>query len=287
MTLPLGIVASGYNVPLPVVTGGTLTSDATYYYRTFTANGTFSTTSNLTCDVWIVSGGGGGGRGRSYNNEWGNGGGGGGGGWSRELTGQVVNGNVSVVVGAGGAGYNTSTFTDAVQGSASSFGATSATPDFNQAGQNSLSSDGGNGGNSVYTNNAGTATTIAASTANSFSNPSQAWMGRGGAGNSAANSPVQNGGAGRSIFGTTIAGGGGGGCASRVGWQDVAGTGTNGGGNGGTNATGGNGTANTGGGGGGGGTTTYGTAGQVIAFGGGTGGSGRVVVRYLRSAVGG
>jgi hypothetical protein len=45
-----------------VVTGGTLSSDATYYYRTFTGNGTLTVSeSALTCDVLIGAGGGSGG----------------------------------------------------------------------------------------------------------------------------------------------------------------------------------------------------------------------------------
>jgi hypothetical protein len=45
-----------------VVSGGTLTSDATYYYRTFTGNGTLTVSdSTLTCDVLIGAGGGSGG----------------------------------------------------------------------------------------------------------------------------------------------------------------------------------------------------------------------------------
>lgn len=48
----------------PTVTGGTLSSDATYYYRTFTANGTLVVSdSTLTCDVLIGAGGGAGGSG--------------------------------------------------------------------------------------------------------------------------------------------------------------------------------------------------------------------------------
>jgi len=45
-----------------VVSGGTLSSDATYFYRTFTGNGTLIVSaSTLTCDVLIGAGGGSGG----------------------------------------------------------------------------------------------------------------------------------------------------------------------------------------------------------------------------------
>jgi hypothetical protein len=42
------------------VSGGTLTSDDAYYYRTFTGNGSLTVTGSLTCDVLIGAGGGGG-----------------------------------------------------------------------------------------------------------------------------------------------------------------------------------------------------------------------------------
>jgi hypothetical protein len=60
----LGTVASSYEAPKSVVTGGTLTNDETYYYRTFTGNGTLSVSNaTLTCDVLIGAGGGTGGSG--------------------------------------------------------------------------------------------------------------------------------------------------------------------------------------------------------------------------------
>ena len=53
-----------FSIRFPVVTGGTLTSDATYYYRTFTSNGTLSITDGpLTVDLLALGGGGGGGTG--------------------------------------------------------------------------------------------------------------------------------------------------------------------------------------------------------------------------------
>lgn len=51
----------------PEVTGGTLTSDATYYYRTFTANDTLTVTNGtLNFDYVVVGGGGGGGAPKTY-----------------------------------------------------------------------------------------------------------------------------------------------------------------------------------------------------------------------------
>ena len=61
----LGVIASS-KLGKPVVTGGTLTSDATYYYRTFTSNGTLSVSvMPLTADIIVVGGGGGGSQGGS------------------------------------------------------------------------------------------------------------------------------------------------------------------------------------------------------------------------------
>jgi 16S rRNA (cytosine1402-N4)-methyltransferase len=62
----IGAITAGLHLgaipPKPVVTGGTLTSDATYYYRTFTANGNLVISdSSLTCDILVIAGGGGGG----------------------------------------------------------------------------------------------------------------------------------------------------------------------------------------------------------------------------------
>ena len=49
-------------VPFPVVSGGTLTSDATYYYRTFTGSSNLIVSTNsLACDYLVVAGGGSGG----------------------------------------------------------------------------------------------------------------------------------------------------------------------------------------------------------------------------------
>ena len=69
---------NGFPFVGPVVTGGTLTSDATYFYRTFTANGTLGITGpDLTADILVIAGGGGGG-GADNNGPFGGGGGAGG-----------------------------------------------------------------------------------------------------------------------------------------------------------------------------------------------------------------
>ena len=50
---------NGTPQPPKLVTGGTLTSDATYYYRTFTSNGTLAISGigTLSCDLLIIAGG--------------------------------------------------------------------------------------------------------------------------------------------------------------------------------------------------------------------------------------
>lgn len=48
---------------IPVVTGGTLTSDATYYYRTFTSAGDLVVSgASLNVEYLVIGAGGGGGR---------------------------------------------------------------------------------------------------------------------------------------------------------------------------------------------------------------------------------
>ena len=81
----------------PVVSGGTLASDATYYYRTFTGNGTLSVTGVITgCDVLLIAGGGGGG--------YDVGSGGGAGGLVEKNNYTISNGSYGVTIGNGGPG---------------------------------------------------------------------------------------------------------------------------------------------------------------------------------------
>ncbi|NDB58917.1 hypothetical protein EB001_10750 [bacterium] len=83
------------------LSGGTLTSDSTYYYRTFTGNGTFSTANSLTCDVLCIGGGGSGGSRDSGLQSQGAGGGGAGGLiWASSYL--IPNGAYSITIGAGG-----------------------------------------------------------------------------------------------------------------------------------------------------------------------------------------
>lgn len=85
----------------PVVTGGTLTSDATHYYRTFTSNGTLSVAeAPLQVEYFILGGGGGGNGGVNSVNY----GAAGAGGVSRTGSTSLASSLYPVVVGAGGPG---------------------------------------------------------------------------------------------------------------------------------------------------------------------------------------
>ena len=96
----LGIMASQIAGHLkPTVTGGTLTSDATYYYRTFTASGTLEITGgSLDAAVIVIAGGAGGGAGVMVN---GNGGGGGGAGGLFYSSSGIYTTNQTITIGAG------------------------------------------------------------------------------------------------------------------------------------------------------------------------------------------
>jgi len=75
------------------VSGGTLSSDATYYYQTFTTSGTLSILGTLVADVLVVAGGGGGGSSGGF------GGGGGGAGGLRVLASQTFTSSQTVTIG--------------------------------------------------------------------------------------------------------------------------------------------------------------------------------------------
>lgn len=289
--------------PLPVVTGGTLTSDATYYYRTFTGNGTLAVSNAaITADVLIVAGGGAGAGSGNYSD-----GGGGGAGGLVGLSSQSLNGSLSVVIGAGGTsaagvsstnggnssvtgltaaiggGYGARSITAAAYvggtggsgGGCSSCNAMAARSGFTSGqgtyggGQgfvlNNYTGGGGGGGASVAGGDVGSNVPGDAGAGGNGTNAYSSWA---------------------TVTGTGVSGyyaGGGGGGGHNNGFSAGAG-GLGGGGRGynGNNGTVGlAGTANTGGGGGG-GTGAYG--GNVIGY---YGGSGIVIVRYTRAQVGG
>ena len=249
----LGGTASSYVAPpLPVVSGGTLSSDATYYYRTFTSNGSFIVAVGaISVDIYRVSGGTGGLLGFG-----GIAGGGGGAGYVSAPISRSALGTYTVSIGAGGASDSAGSSSN-VSGSFSPsippmpifpapagddigygqpcFQVNSAMPPYRYGGMPSGSNAGGGAGVN---------------------------------GDGQSRPTGGNGGAGYTLpTGSNVGGGGGGG-------GSPAGTGSFGGGNG----NGGNAAVNTGSGGGG---------SNLMGGIGGNGGSGIVVFRYLRSAVGG
>lgn len=300
---------------MPTVLGGVLTSDSTYYYRTFKTSGTFSVQgAPLACDYLVIGGGGAGG-------QYYAGGGGGAGGVLYAST--VFNpGNYAAVVGAG-APQNTTDLAPGANGSNSSLGAFVATggggglgyyggtgkdggsggggggPDYNNqtttAGGNGVTGQGYAGGSS-YTGYSG-GVNVKPGYANAGGGGGAGGAGGNGAGSGTTTGAQGAGGAGitltdwatatsTGVSGVYAGGGGGGGWgySNSASWTATGGTATGGGGAGGlgnSGVAGTAGTANTGGGGGG-------ASGRSLSGKhGGAGGSGLVIVRYLRTAVGG
>jgi hypothetical protein len=272
-----GISAIGGTTPK--ATGGTVTSDATYWYHTFEMSGNFVPNQSLSCDYLVVAGGGGGASD--------GGGGGGAGGFRTGSSFSVTAQNYPVLVGGGGrgavAGQN-----QGVAGSDSIFSSITSTG----GGRGSIAQNAGTGGSGggaggSFTGGAGNTPSTSPSQGNSGGNGfggggiygSGGGGGAGAAGGTGTTSVAGNGGNGTasSISGTSVtyAGGGGGGAYQS---STFATGGTGGGGNAGANGgnnPGGNGTQNLGGGGGG---NHYQTASTV----GGNGGSGIVIVRYAK-----
>lgn len=297
-------VSDGYNapvtrslsmiVPYPTVTGGTLTFDSTYYYRTFTASGTLGVSgSALPVDILLMAGGGG--TGTNGPGAGAGAGAGAGGALATSSTLSIPVGSPSIVVGGGGAGTNNNTNgiqTQASNGSNSTITIASSTYTAqgggagSSAGQWPKSGGCGGGGNaSPYSSSTQTSYSGFTGYGNAGSQQSTGTTGGGGGGIGAGAGNSPNGGAGLntwsswapiSALGTSgYIGGGGGGYN--------AGSGGSGGG-GSFNASSGNGysgTAYTGGGGGG----TI--SGDGSTYFGGSGGSGIVVIRYTKASVGG
>jgi len=288
---------------LSILSGGTLSSDATYYYRTFTSNDTLSVSNNsLTADVLVVAGGGAGGNSASSGFY---GGGGGAGGLLSFISQSLSPSNYTVTIGAGGTysgsnlrgnpGNNSQfhTLTAAVGGGGGGGGSDNAS--FIEAQKNGGNGGSGGGGQSARNNSlnlgggvGGTGTpgqgNNGGNGAGTFQSEPQAGGGGGGAGGAGGNATsAAQGGAGgvgstsfsswgaatstgQNVSGTRYYAGGGGGASNGTGGAAGLGGGGAGGGSNGAN-----GTANTGGGGGN----------------GMLGGSGIIIVRYLKSAVDG
>jgi hypothetical protein len=284
----------------PKVTGGTLASDAQYYYRTFTSSGTLSITgAPLDADVLVIAGGGAGGASVSSGFY---GGGGGAGGVLLHST-KSLTGNQTVLIGAGGA-YPLAN-RRGLKGGDSVFG--TCTPSiggggggggsdqFNLVYSEQAGGPGGSGGGGQSAANAtygvprgagGSGTTGQGNNGGQgggvFAVEPQAGGGGGGAG-----------GAGGDASAATPGGAGGAGTASYSSWGLATGTGQlsggvyyyAGGGGGASNGTGG--AAGVGGGGAGGG--SFGADGTANTGGGAgngrVGGSGLVIVRYTKTQV--
>ena len=111
-----GASVNGYGMfgkafPTAIVTGGTLTSDATYFYRTFTAGGTLSVTNGtVVADYALIGGGGGGYQSIFVNFDNGTGygqafqGGNGGAGGYQNANSQTLSGTYNITIGGGGTG---------------------------------------------------------------------------------------------------------------------------------------------------------------------------------------
>jgi hypothetical protein len=301
-----------------IVSGGTLSSDATYYYRAFTGTSNLIiSNASISLDVLTVAGGGAGGR---Y------GGGGGAGGIVYHASQSLSPGTTSITVGGGATSY----FGDAQSGGQAPSGNPSQFGSLQQAygggggglyqnnsGTSSSGANGGSGGGGAVTNgsngsrNAGSSTQVGVGATAYYGNNGGAGVvgtstgaaGGGGAGGAGVNAGTGAGGAGgigisiysswglatstgHNVSGTVYYGGGGGGAATGGGALSLGGSG--GGGKGASTDGGGatttviDGLASTGGGGGG-------NPDQYVSgvWRTGAGGSGVVVVRYLRSAVGG
>jgi hypothetical protein len=174
--------------PKPVLTGGTLTSDATYYYRTFTANDTLGVTAGpISCDILIVAGGASGAR---------DGGGGGAGGYLPKTGQSIATGSYSVVIGQGGASVSSGN----VRGNSGT-----------DSSINSLVATGGGGGGDDQS--ATIQTGLSGGSGGGGGTPATLGTAAGGAGNTPSTSPSQGyaGGQGQNGIPSYNLGGGGGG----------------------------------------------------------------------------
>jgi hypothetical protein len=273
-----------------IITGGELTSDSTYYYRTFTGSGSLTTNLSLLVDYLLVAGGGGGG---AYHS-----GGGGAGGYLSSST-TISPNTYSIEVGGGGAigdagSYEGTKGTDSSFNSLTSFGGGRG---IRQGSTTDSNHDGGSGGGAAD-NVSRAATGVVGQGYNGGYDSgggntyaySYATGGGGGAGGPgiSPNTVTTSGGGGPGlqwVNGSYYAGGGGGGNLSESAILTAGIGGIGGGGTSGLKAGGGTlhrglenaqGVENTGGGG----------AGNLYSLGGGSGGSGIVIIRYTKASVG-
>lgn len=282
-------------VPKPTVTGGTLTSDSTYYYRSFTSSGSLTVSNaNLTADVLIVAGGANGGAGIWQRDPcsgyalWLTGRGGGAGGLISSSGATITPSTLTVTVGAGGGGTGSNSsvtgFTTAlgggtgsgnggyIYGNYSCGGYTRIAPGCGTSGQ------GNKGGSTVGINNATSSQGGGGAGAQGIDYATQSRP-DGGVGSSAFSSWGSVTGLGQNVSGTYYFAGGGGGYSGLGGGAGLGGSG--GGTNGTSSTSSSNSPANTGGGSGG----VYVGSGSTTNISAGNGGSGVVIFRYTKAQV--
>jgi hypothetical protein len=128
------------------ITGGVVTSDATYYYQVFTSNATFAPPIPITADILMIAGGGGTGTSLYHN------GGAGAGGY---LTGTLSLSATSypIVVGGGGAGGTGSNQPGVNGGNTTGFGATALGGGYGGTYSGTPASSGGSGGGGAENGN--------------------------------------------------------------------------------------------------------------------------------------
>ena len=293
---------------VPSVSGGTLTSDATYYYRTFTGNGSLIVSNaSLNIDYLLIAGGGAGGGAGS--NDAGTAAGGGAGGYLYQNSYSLPANTYTVTIGAGGAGGTSSSSQYWNSGVNSTFTGTGVSLSSVGGGRGDFASgsggaSGGSGGGSSATRSGASGTTGQGNAGgNAQVDASGGGGGAGSAGGNGTSNGVSgssgNGGSGSNVHSTWLTA-----ISSAMtgvsGWSTatsggyIAGGGGGGGGNGYTPGNGGSGggttggvyhgnsnsaTQNTGSGSGGGG-----TSGSITT---GNGGSGLFIVRYAKASVGG
>jgi hypothetical protein len=296
-------------VPTPVVSGGVLSSDSTYYYRTFTGSSNFVVSVNgLSADYLVIAGGGAGGGAGS--NDAGTAGGGGAGGYISASNTAFNTGSYTVTIGSGGAGGQSSNSTYWNNGVNSSIIGGSISVTSTGGGRGDFASGsgggtGGSGGGSSAGRSGGSRTSSPIQGNNGGSAISDASGGGGGAGTAGGNGGSGSGAGGSgsnahsswlSAIASQMSGVSGWSTATSGGY--IAGGGGGGGGNGYSLGAGGSGggtaggqygqtgnpnsssaTQNTGSGSG-----ASGTSGNTIT---GNGGSGIVIFRYTKASVGG
>jgi hypothetical protein len=202
----IGTTFSLYGVASAAVgakaTGGVISSDANYWYHTFTSSGTFTPSQALTCDYLVVAGGGGGGVANFSGNSTSGGGGAGGlrstvtatgGGGTLETALALASGtSYTVTIGAGGSG-STAQDSDGTNGSNSVFSTITSVgggygSSRNAVGTNRNPNSGGSGGGGGLNVNGAAGTTNQGFAGGNPTDTNNSGAGGGGAGGVGGNS---------------------------------------------------------------------------------------------------